>query len=630
MNYKHLKFRQESGGMRKKRWISLLLICTVLLSACGGKKDDSSTESDAKVSEIESSVVHENVSSDLFTDRDFETKYDESTSAKIILSGSSVYCDSDAVEVKGSRIMLKDEGTYMVSGSVDDGMIVVNADKTDKIQIVLDNAEINSETSAPIYILQADKVFLTMAEGSSNELSNGGSYEPIDENNIDSVIFSKEDITLNGKGTLTITSPAGHGIVSKDELAMTSGTYIIQSAGHGISGKDNVCIANTDLEITAGKDGIKAENEDDETLGFVYFQNGTFDIATEGDGISASGELVIQNGTFDIITGGGSENAAVKTSNDWGNFMGGHGMGGGRGGNRPGNPVENRPGNETEGMNGSSSVEDNEDSTSIKGIKAVADLTIYNGAFSIDSADDAVHSNSNVTIDGGTFSLATGDDGFHADDTLTVSGGSVDIMKSYEGLEGLHVLVAGGDISMTASDDGINAAGGADASGIGGIRGGDTFHGHGAGGPGMGGASNGSIVISGGTIHINASGDGIDANGSLEITGGTTVVSGPFQGDTATLDYDTSAIITGGTFIGTGAAGMAQTFSDSEQGVIAVNAGNQTEGTKIILEDKTGNIILNHEAELSFSVVILSSPDVKKGETYKITVGEISGEFAAS
>ena len=305
-------------------------------------------------------------------------------------------------------------------------------------------------------------------------------------------------------------------------------------------------------------------------------------------------------------------------------------MGGGRGGNRPGNPVEGRPGNETEAMNGSSSVEDNEDSTSIKGIKAVADLTIYNGAFSIDSADDAVHSNSNVTIYGGTFSLATGDDGFHADDTLTVSGGSIDIMKSYEGLEGLHVLVAGGDISMTASDDGINAAGGTDASGIGGIRGGDAFHGHGAGGPGMGGASNGSIVISGGTIHINASGDGIDANGSLEITGGTTVVSGPFQGDTATLDYDTSAIITGGTFIGTGAAGMAQTFSDSEQGVIAVNAGNQIEGTKIMLEDEDGNLILEHEANMSFAVIILSSPDVKKGETYKITVGEISGEFAAS
>ena len=622
MNYKQSKFRQESGGMRKKRWISLLLICIVLLSACGGKKDDNSTESDTKVSEIEDSLASDNISSDLFTDRDFETEYDESTSAKIVLSGSSAHCDSDAVEVKGTTITIKD-----------DGMIVVNADKTDKTQIVLDNAAINSETSAPIYILQADKVFLTMAEGSSNELSNGGTYEPIDENNIDSVIFSKEDITLNGNGTLTISSPSGHGIVSKDELTMTSGTYIIQSASHGISGKDNVCIANADMEIIAGKDGIKAENEDDETLGFVYVQNGTFDISAEGDGISAGGEMVIQDGTFDIVTGGGASNAVIKTSENWGDFMGGPGMEGGhRGmnGNRPGMPGNDKIQENSGDMDDASDESAGEDTTSIKGIKATADLTIRNGDFSIDSADDAVHSNSNVTIDGGTFTVATGDDGFHADDTLTVSEGTVDVTKSYEGLEGLHVLIAGGDISMTASDDGINAAGGTDSSGIGGMRGGDNFHGHGAGGPGMGSSSNGSIVISGGRVHINASGDGIDANGSLEITGGTTIVSGPFHGDTATLDYDTSAMITGGTFIGTGAAGMAQTFSDSEQGVIAVNAGNQTEGTKIILEDKTGNIILNHEAELSFSVVILSSPDVKKGETYKITVGEISGEFAAS
>ena len=144
------------------------------------------------------------------------------------------------------------------------------------------------------------------------------------------------------------------------------------------------------------------------------------------------------------------------------------------------------------------------------------------------------------------------------------------------------------------------------------------------------GNSSGSITISGGTIQVTASGDGIDANGTLTISGGYTTVCGPTKGDTATLDYDVSAVITGGTFIGTGASGMAQTFSDSEQGVIAVSVGNQSAGTQITLTDLDGNVVISHVPELSFGVVILSSPDIIKGETYTITVGSASGEFAAS
>ena len=147
---------------------------------------------------------------------------------------------------------------------------------------------------------------------------------------------------------------------------------------------------------------------------------------------------------------------------------------------------------------------------------------------------------------------------------------------------------------------------------------------------GMSGNSNGSIKVSGGNLYINSSGDGMDANGTLEISGGYTVVVGPTQGDTATLDYDTSGIITGGTFIGTGASGMAQTFSDSKQGVVAVSVGNQPAGTQIILKDKNGNTVLEHTPELNFAVVILSSPDMTKGENYTITVGTQSGEFEAS
>jgi len=552
--------------------------------------------------------------SNLFSARDFEVGYDDSTSAHIQLNGKTAASSSDAVKISGSNVTITDEGTYILSGTLDDGMIIVNSEKTDKVQLVLDDATINSGSSAPIYVLQADKVFITLAPNSVNTLSNGGTFTAIDENNIDAVIFSKEDLTLNGSGSLTIASPTGHGIVSKDELTMTSGTYIITAASHGLEGKDRVSIANAELNIKSGKDGIHAENADNDGLGYIYIQSGTFNITSEGDGIDASAQMMIEDGVFNIVSGGGSANGEQKTSAFPGGFMGG----GGR--PRPGSWGGNAP-----GATPNTNAEDSGPST--KGIKAAGNLTLTGGRFTIDSADDAIHSNASITVNGGIYQIATGDDGFHADYTLTVSSGTINITTSYEGLEALHINVNDGDITIYASDDGLNAAGGTDQSGFGGMRGNDRF---GGGRPGPSSSSNGSIVITGGKLYINARGDGIDANGTLAISGGYTVVCGPTTGDTATLDFDVSGIITGGTFIGTGAAFMPQTFSDSEQGVIALRVSDQPTGTAITLKDSKGKTLIpSYEPELDYAVVILSSPDLVKGETYTITIGSSSGEFTA-
>lgn len=601
--------------MRKRSLLALLLALCLLLSACSDQTQggtDSSEDPDTPTGTAPAEIN----TSDLFTDRDLEWSYDESKSTHIQLSGSSAACDSNAVQISGSTVTITDEGTYILSGNLDDGMIIVNAEKTDKTQLVLSGVSINSAASAPIYILQADKVFITLVEGSVNTLSNGGSFTAIDENNIDSVIFSKEDLTLNGAGWLTVTSPAGHGIVSKDDLTVASGSYTIQAASHGITGKDCVTVKNAALDITAGKDGIQADNGEDAALGFVYIEDGSFTITAEGDGISASANMQIDGGTFTVTAGGGSVNGEKQSSDSWGDFMGG-GMGG-MGGGRPRSAI-------------SGSTASESDSTSMKGIKSGANLQINDGIFTIDSADDALHSNADLTITGGTYEIASGDDGIHAEENLTVTDGTVNITECYEGLEALHIKVQGGDIKLIASDDGLNAAGGTDSSGITGGRDG-MFGGMGGRPGGMGGgmsSSNGSIVISGGTLYINSSGDGLDANGTLTISGGHTTVVGPTQGDTATLDYDTSGIITGGTFIGTGASGMAQTFSDSEQGVIAVSVGSQSAGTQITLTDSKGNVVISYAPELNFAVVILSSPDIVKGQTYTITVGTASGEFEA-
>ena len=596
-----------------KKIVPILIALVLLLSACdkpaadenGGASQAQPQESSGNTLEpADPSPVYSLVpdDEDMFTDRDGRTGYDADGSVRIELNGNSAVSSSDAVRINGSTVILSEEGTYILSGTLNNGMVVVDAGKNDKLQLVLDGVSIHSETSAALYIRQADKVFLTLAEGSGNTLSNGGSFAAIDENNIDGAIFSKDDLTLNGSGSLTVISPAGHGIVAKDDLVFTGGSYMVNAASHGLDVNDSVRFTDAVLTVTAGKDGIHVENNDDASLGFAYISGGTLDIQAAGDGISAGAELRIEGGDFHIVTGGGSDNAEKKTS----------GFNGGPWGRGP----RAAPAAGTAG-----------DGVSSKGLKASGDLLINGGTFAIDAADDAVHSNSDMVVNGGSFEIATGDDGFHADESLTVTGGTILITESYEGLEALHLTISGGDITLTADDDGLNAAGGTDGSGFGGPRGGDRFGGRG----GMGGSSsNGTLEISGGKLYIKASGDGIDANGTLAITGGHIIVCGPTQGDTATLDYDVSGTISGGTFIGTGAAGMAQTFSDSEQGVIALRTGNQAAGTLITLTDASGNTILSHTPELPFAVVILSSPEIAKGETYTVAIGTTSGDFTAS
>ncbi len=634
-----------------KKLLALLLVLILVFSGCSpipsatdnetGKSasDDSNSDSESASGSAENATFATSPT-DMFTDRDSRTDYSESGSITIQLNGDSASCSSSNVSIDGTKVTIKDEGTYIISGTLNDGMIIVNADEKDKPQLVFNGVSITSKTSAPLCILEGDKVFVTLASGSSNSLTNGGTFTAIDDNNIDATVFSKQDLTFNGTGSLTVSSPAGHGIAAKDDLVFTGGTYNVTSASHGIDANDSVRVTSANITVASGKDGIHAENSDDATLGFVYIASGKLDIDAEGDGISAGSTLQVEGGDIDIVAGGGAKNGSKQTSDNWGNFGGGIGPGGmnpggsnmGPGGGRRDSDSYNNTGVSSKAAATSTTSSTSEDSTSIKGIKAGGNILINTGTITLDSADDSIHSNCSVTINGGTMNIASGDDGIHADDTLTITSGTVKITESYEGLEGLHIHISGGDISLVASDDGLNAAGGTDSSGFGGNRDGDQFGGRGGAGGmgGMGGSSsNGSIIVSGGKLHVNASGDGLDANGTLEISGGYTVVVGPNQGDTATLDYDTSGVITGGTFIGTGASGMAQTFSSSKQGVVAVSVGSQAAGTKIVLKDSTGKTLIDHAPELPFSVVILSTADMVTGQNYTINVGELSGTFAA-
>lgn len=295
--------------MQRRIVMIFLLTGTMLVTGCGTKSYVSTVENKATAAKTVESVTKEVAedhsngldTSDMFTDRDKEIGYDEERSAVITLADDNSSCASDAVQIEENTITIIDEGTYLLSGELTDGMIIVDAEDKDKVQLVLDGADITSEQSAAIYVRCADKVFIATADGSENTLTNGGTYTAIDDNNIDAVIFSKDDLTLNGTGTLNIHAAAGHGVVSKDNLVLTSGTYGITAQKHGLSGKDSVRIAEGSYHITAGQDGIHASNTDDTSLGFIYIAGGTFEITSPDDGMHADSALMIEGGTIHVL-----------------------------------------------------------------------------------------------------------------------------------------------------------------------------------------------------------------------------------------------------------------------------------------------------------------------------------------
>ena len=503
-----------------------LLLAACLLSGCSAQSTSASVSvstaassdtaqqdaAQAITDSTEASVID---TTSLFSDRDLDGSYDTAAAVAIQLQGDDVVCDSDAVTVQDGTITISQEGVYLVTGTLTDGQIQVNAPDDAKVQIVLSGASVTSSSSASIYALNADKVFLTLSESTENTLANGGEYVAIDDNNIDAVIFAKTDLTLNGSGSLTINAAAGHGVAAKDELTITQGNYTITAAGHGLSAKDSLAVADGSFVITSGKDGIHAENADDATLGIVYLAGGSFVIDSQGDAISASGALQIDGGTYELTTGEGSASVEMTTGESFG----------GRG--QWTDPQ----------AQASSDAEQEEDSVSQKGIKAEGTFTVLGGAFTMNTADDGLHAGDDLLISDGEFTIRSGDDGIHSDGAVTIQNGSFSIPYCYEGIEGLSITVEDGDFQITSVDDGMNAAGGADSSGFGGFgRGGqDSFRSD----------SGIEIVINGGSFVIVSEGDCIDSNGALTINGGTLELTCNGSGNTA-LDADGSYTNNGG------------------------------------------------------------------------------------
>ena len=546
------------------------------LYGCSAKTDNNTNETAVETSSLSLNAT------DMFTTRDLDGTYD-STSAVSVTLADNATAEANGVTVSGNTVTITAEGVYVFTGSLSDGQIVVDTDDA-KVQIVLNGVSITNSSSAAIYVKDADKVFITTAEGSENSLSSTGEFVQTDDNNIDGTVFSKSDLTVNGRGSLAIASAYGAGIVSKDDLKLTGGTVDITAATHAVEGKDSVRIADGIYNLTAGKDGIHSENTDDADKGFVYIAGGTVNITASGDGIDAEYILQQDGGTINIVTAGGARNAdAVAQQMGFGDYA-------------------------------SSSTETDEETASTKGIKSDTVIIINGGALSLDSTDDAMHTNGDIYINGGEIFIESGDDGIHADSNVSIAAGSLNINYSYEGIEGMAIAISGGDIIVHASDDGLNSSGGNDSSGYGGNMMQDEFA-----------AVEGcEIAISGGTIFINSDGDGIDSNGDISITGGETFVEGAENGGNAAFDFNGTASINGGSIIAVGYSSMAQNFSEAQQGSMLVTlSSTQSEGT-VSLKDADGNELISYAFDKSFNCVLISTPDIQQGATYTLTAGSES------
>lgn len=522
--------------------------------------------------------------------------WDTAEEIPITLEGSSANASSDGVEVTGSTVTISRAGAYRLSGSLEDGQVIVDTQEDEIVRLILDGVKITSTTSAPIFIANAEKVIIILADDSQNSLTDASTYTNIDveENEPDAALFSKANLTIYGGGELTVNANYKDGITSKDGLLIAGATITVNAVDDGIRGKDYLVIKDGNIVVTAFGDGLKSDEEDDTSLGYIQIEDGNFEITSGGDAIAAQTNVMINNGAFKLASGGGNNEVVDATF-------------------------------------------------SAKGIKGQVSVVINEGTFTINAADDGVHSNGDIILNGGTMSITTGDDGMHADTSLTINGGGITIEDSYEGIESALITVNAGNLHINSSDDGINVSSGVDGSGMP-----NGFFSPGQGQPpqpgGQPGArpeggfgqdtfastGNDALHINGGYIYVNAAGDGIDVNGAVEMTDGVVLVMGPVENMNGALDYMSTFNISGGILVSAGSAGMSMGLSEtSTQNSLLLNFDQVfSAGTAIHIEEVNGNPILTFIPEKEFQSVVFSAPQLESGVEYTMSVGgKTTGEI---
>lgn len=599
-----------------------------------------------------------------YSDRDLAGTYDEATAVKVDLSTGAIDGEGVAYDQASGTFTVSQEGVYMFSGTLAQGQIVVEANKdSDKVQLVLAGASLSNATGPAIWVKTADKTFITTAEGTQNTLTSGSEFVLEEgEDEPDATVFSKDDLTLNGKGTLNITGDYKNGITCKDELVIGGGTLVVTAADHGIKGKDAVKMADGDVTVTAAGDGLKSTNDEDTSRGFVSIDGGTLTVNAGDDGVDAQWYFRIMGGTVNVI----AADDAFHSESD--------------------------------------------------GLIGGGDITVNAG-------DDAFHTEFELVIDDGTINVESCVEGYESQEVI-VNGGYSNLVASDDAINAAVAEPYTGDAETTTADAsaqgqrGTNQEDAGSAAPEGENRGnfsapsegqvadaaeGDTgmqrgrgqrpdmgdgesqgwgkgdgqrpqmpeggfdegempqmpeggFDGEmpeapqdgqlpdtsdggqapqgGFGGKGdMGGFGGGMgdvsedclIQINGGIVIVKGEGDGIDSNGNIEINGGALYVTGPTNSGNGAIDYELAATFNGGAVIAAGPAGMAAGFSGGSAPFAMANVSGNA-GQTIAVVNGSGQVVASMTAQNPFQNVVIASGDLSEGDTVSIVVGgTISG-----
>jgi hypothetical protein len=596
---KKISIIEGRGSFEMKKIMHIILLAALLitLSACSGNTADSSSGEAASQSETwlieeaattvaanQATEATSNSTSGEYDADDLDASLDSSAMALIKLDGDAITLEGNGATVSGRTITITSAGIYSISGTLNDGQILVNSADEGKVRLILNGATISSSTSAPIYISNADKVVITLADGMDNYISDGAAYvfETADTNEPNAAIFSNDDLTINGNGSLTVNANYNNGIASDDDLKIISGSIMVKAVNDGIKGKNSIAIKDGIITVNAGSDGLQSNNAEDVEKGSITIDGGTLNIIAGLDGMQAETKIMINGGSITLSSGGGSINGISK-ADDWGD----------RG-------MQNDPNTTVE-------------VDSKKGLKAGTAILISGGIIHIDSADDALNTNDSVTINGGEIALTSGDDGIHANTTLEINGGMLTITKSYEGIESSVITINGGNLRITASDDGINVAGGKDASALNGRPGQNDFTAN----------ANNYLYINDGYIYVDAGGDGLDSNGAMDMNGGTVIVNGPTNDGNGALDYMGTFTIDGGFLVAVGSSGMAMTpTTDSAQYSVLVNFTSMVSaGTMLHFETVEGDEVVTFVPAKEYQSILISTPAITNGTTLDLYYG---------
>ncbi|MEV0174325.1 carbohydrate-binding domain-containing protein [Streptomyces sp. NPDC050803] len=550
--------------LRKKAVAGLASVVLGTAALAGCSSDSNSTASTASSSGSSTSTTAADGSQDaaavLSADKDVHTVSDADESAAV-----DITLDGDSASVDGDGARADGSTVTVTTG----GTYRLSGKLTDgqivvnapdtSVTLILDGVDITSSSGAAIAATEAKELVVVLADGSDNSLADTDSYAENADAN--AALFSAGDLTIAGDGSLTVHGNGNDGIASKDGLVVDSGTVTVETADDGIRGRDYAVVNGGTVTVTAGGDGVKSDNDEDADAGFVAVSGGTVKVTAGGDGVDAATDLVVTGGRLTSV---------AKAADD----------------------------------------------SSAHGLKSGVITVLESGTVTVDASADALHSDSAVHLNGAKVTAAAGDDGVHAEGDLVISSGKLEITTSNEGLEGKDILVSGGSTTVKSSDDGVNASGSEASS--------SEDQGGFGGGPGGGEeAGDYTAEVTGGTLVIDAEGDGFDSNGTAEITGGTLVVNGPESGGNGALDVNGSFTVSGGVLLASGSAGMVVApDSESAQGWLSATLdASVAAGTTLHVVDADGEVVATYVTSKTIQNVVFSSSAVESGKEYTIYSG---------